>query len=264
MTNRPDETAPKETEVSGEILAKTAQQVAQQSRTLALHIRQHDGIEAAAQEKANVLIDKLRTDLESAYQSVLERTAQEIRSRQDRQFSEKLDQALAGFNNEVKELTGEFAAKLQDHLKEMEEAGRESQDRHARLMEQVESEIARNREEGQQQRQALEKSHDSRLSLATEALHNAREEQSRQYEQLCSDTVGKTAGLLDNALEENARATDSRLEEHRTRTNLEQREYTESSVAASEAKWKRTAWFLLALTLTATAIAAAALVMAAI
>ena len=34
MTNRPDETAPKETEVSGEILAKTAQQVAQQSRTL--------------------------------------------------------------------------------------------------------------------------------------------------------------------------------------------------------------------------------------
>ena len=151
MTNRPDETAPKETEVSGEILAKTAQQVAQQSRTLALHIRQHDDIEAAAQEKANVLIDKLRTDLESAYQSVLERTAQEIRSRQGRQFSEKLDQALAGFNNEVKELTGEFAAKLQDHLKEMGEAGRESQDRHARLMEQVESEIARNREEGQQQ-----------------------------------------------------------------------------------------------------------------
>ena len=67
MTDRPDETAPWEPDMSSEILAKTAQQVAQQSRTLALHIRQHDDIEAAAQEKANVLIDKLRTDLESAY-----------------------------------------------------------------------------------------------------------------------------------------------------------------------------------------------------
>ena len=40
-------------------------------------IRQHDDIEAAAEEKADAVIGKLRDDLESAYQAALDTTSRD-------------------------------------------------------------------------------------------------------------------------------------------------------------------------------------------
>ena len=54
-----------------ELLTTIAQQVAQASRTTALHIEQHDDIEKAAQEKADVVISKVRETLETAHRSAV-------------------------------------------------------------------------------------------------------------------------------------------------------------------------------------------------
>ena len=71
-------TQPSTPEDSEEFLAKAASQVAQQSRTLALHVRQHDDVEAAAQQKADAVIENLRASLESAHQVAVEGAAGNI------------------------------------------------------------------------------------------------------------------------------------------------------------------------------------------
>ena len=63
-----------------ELLATIAQQVAQASRTTALHIEQHDDIEKAAQEKADVVISKVRETLETAHQSALDQATEALKS----------------------------------------------------------------------------------------------------------------------------------------------------------------------------------------
>ena len=264
MTNPMENTGSDETEPAEEVLAKTAQQVAQQSRTLALHIRQHDDIEAAAQEKADTVVGKLRDDLESAYREALDATSREIITHQDRQFGERLTRELAAFGDRVREITGEFASRLQGQIEEMERAAGESQDLHDRQMAQVESEIAKSRQEAEGHRQSLEKAHDTRLTQATEALDRARAEQDTHYEQLCSETIGNTRELLDGALEENSRATDAKLEDHRARVEEEQRASTAEAIQSVETRRKRSEKVLLAIALAAAAVAVASFIMAAL
>ena len=264
MTNPMENTGTDETEQAEEVLAKTSQQVAQQSRTLALHIRQHDDIEAAAQAKADTVVGKLRDDLESAYRAALDVTSREIISHQDRQFGERLTRELAAFGDRVREITGEFSSRLQGQIEEMERAARESQALHERQMAQMESQFSRNRETAEEQRQSMEKTHDARLTQATEALDRARAEQDTRYEQLCSETIGSTRELLDGALEENSRATDAKLEDHRSRVEEEQRASTAEAIQAVETRRKRSEKVLLAIALAAAAVAVASFIMAAL
>ena len=264
MTNRLEDTPPGEPESSEVILAKTAQQVAQQSRTLALHISQHDDIEAASQEKADAVVGKLRDDLESAYRAALDATSREIMSHQDCQFGERLTRELAAFGDRVREITGEFSSRLQGQTEEIERASRESQALHDRQMAKMESQIARNRKEAEEQRQSMEKAHDARVTQATEALDRARAEQDTRYEQLCSETIGNARELLDGALEENSRATDAKLEDHRARVEEEQRASTAEAIQSVEARRKRSEKVLLAMALAAAAVAVASFIMAAL
>ena len=67
-----------------ELLATIAQQVAQASRTTALHIEQHDDIEKAAQEKADIVISKVRETLETAHQSALDQATEALKSSHNR------------------------------------------------------------------------------------------------------------------------------------------------------------------------------------
>ena len=92
MTTRPSEPGDSE-----EVLAKVAGQVAQQSRPLALHVRQHDDIETAAQQKADAVIENLRTSLETAHQTAVESAAGNIQSELDRESRQRMTQALDDF-----------------------------------------------------------------------------------------------------------------------------------------------------------------------
>ena len=113
-------TQPSTPEDSEEVLAKAASQVAQQSRTLALHVRQHDDIEAAAQQKADAVIGNLRASLESAHQVAVEGAAGNIQLELDREFRERVTQSLDEFRTALSELTREHTATLKTQLQEIE------------------------------------------------------------------------------------------------------------------------------------------------
>ena len=75
---------------SEEVLAKVASQAAQQSRTLALHVRQHDDIESAAQQKTDSVIENLRANLGKAHQAAVEGAAGNIQLERDREHAAPL------------------------------------------------------------------------------------------------------------------------------------------------------------------------------
>ena len=57
---------------AGEVLSHVVQQVAQQSRTLAMHVTEHDDINAAAQERADTAIRRSQEALEQAHREALD------------------------------------------------------------------------------------------------------------------------------------------------------------------------------------------------
>ena len=217
-------THPPGPEDSEEVLAKVASQVAQQSRTLALHVRQHDDIEAAAQQKADAVIENLRANLESAHQAAVESAAGNIQSELDREFRQRITQALDEFSTALGELTREHAATLKVQLQEIEKAGAAA------------------------------------LSNATETIRNEREEQRAEYQQLRTDTTNTLTELMNTTLEENSRAAKTNLEEHSRNVEREQTERTEAALAIAHGKWKKSSTITLAGTATAIVLAGAALI----
>ena len=218
-------THPSTPEDSEEVLAKVASQVAQQSRTLALHVRQHDDIEAAAQQKADAVIENLRASLVAAHQAAVESVAGNIQLELDREFRERITQFLDEFKTSLGGLTREHAATLKDQLQEIEKAG------------------------------------EAALSNATETIRNEREEQRTEYQQLRTGTTNTLTELMNTTLEENSRATKTNLEEHSRTVEREQTERTEAALASAHGKWKRSSTITLAGTATAVAVAAVALAM---
>ena len=216
-------TQPSAPEDSEEVLAKVASQVAQQSRTLALHVRQHDDIEAAAQQKADAVIENLRVSLESAHQAAVEGAAGNIQSELDREFRQSMTQALDEFRTSLGELTREHTATLKAQLQEIEKTGAAA------------------------------------LSNATETIRNEREEQRAEYQQLRTDTTNTLTELMNTTLEENSRATKTNLEEHSRTVEREQTERTEAALAIARGERKKYSAITLAGTAAAVAIAVAAL-----
>ena len=216
-------TQPSAPEDSEEVLAKVASQVAQQSRTLALHVRQHDDIEAAAQQKADAVIENLRGSLESAHQAAVEGAAGNIQSELDREFRQRMTQSLDEFRTSLGELTREHTSTLKAQLQEIEKAA------------------------------------EAALSNATETIRNEREEQRAEYQQLRTDTTNTLTELMNTTLEENSRAAKANLEEHSRTVEREQTERTEAALAMAHGERKKYSAITLAGTAAAVAIAVAAL-----
>ena len=218
MTTRPSDPGDSE-----EVLARVASQVAQQSRTLALHVRQHDDIEAAAQQKADAVVDKLRASLESAHQAAVESAAGNIQSELAREFRQGMTQSLDEFRTTLEELTRDHTAALKTQLQELEQAG------------------------------------ETALANAAEIIRNERAEQRAEYQQVRAETTNGLTELMNTTLEERARAAAASLEEHRKTVERDQAERTEAALAVAHGKWKRTMTITLAGTAVALAVAAAAL-----
>ena len=216
-------THPSDPEDSEEVLAKVASQVAQQSRTLALHVRQHDDIEAAAQQKADAVIENLRSNLEIVHQAAVEGAAENIQLELPREFRERMTQSLDEFRTALGELTREHTVTLKAQLQEIEKAA------------------------------------EAALSNVTETIRNETEEQRAEYQQLRANTTNSLTELMTTTLEENARATTANLEEHSKTVEREQTERTEVAMASAHDKWKKAITITMAGTATAVAIAAAAL-----
>ena len=259
MTTGPTDTP--DPEATEKLLASMAQQVAQQSRTTALHISQHDDIEAAAQERANAVIEGIRVDLEAAHQAALARATEAMTASHRRELHQNLTAIAERFNETLQELTEHHAGILKGHVDALKNLEQESAERHAREMEELRSEIQASREQAQRQRQEMDEAHAANLAAADSALRQEREEQQQQYREICSQTTDEMRRLLEAALEENARDTDRKLEEAGAALAQQGRDIREA-LAASNARWRRLSIILAGATAMATAVAVAALVMA--
>ena len=175
MTTGPMDTP--DPEATEKLLANMAQQVAQQSRTTALHISQHDDIEAAARERANAVIEGIRADLEAAHQAALARATEALTASHRRELHRSLTGIAERFNDRLQELTDHHASILKGHVDALEELGKQSAERHGREVEELRSEIENSRGQAQRQRQEMDEAHAANLAATDSALRQEREEQ---------------------------------------------------------------------------------------
>ena len=252
---------PPDPEVTEKLLAGMAQQVAQQSRTTALHIEQHDDIEATAQERANAVIDRIRADLQQAHEAALSRAMEAMTASNNRDLHQSLTNIAARFNESLQELAGHHARILQEHVDGLETLARQSAERHGQEVEELRAEIRNSRDQAQEQRHEMDQAHAARLAAIESKFRQEWHDQEQRYQQVCSDTTAEIQQLLESALEKNARETERKLEEAGA-AMAQQSGNIHNAMAASNARWRRLAIILIGATVTSTVLAVAALLTA--
>ena len=242
-----------------ELLATIAQQVAQASRTTALHIEQHDDTEKAAQEKADVVISKVRETLETAHQSALDQATEALKSSHNRELHTNLTTIAKKFNETLDDLVRRNRSTLQEHIETLKKADEERAESHSQEMDRVRNEVQRAEDQTQAQRREMEDSH--REALAQTANTLEREARNQRYQQLCSDTTTRMEEILAGALEESAKTNEAKFTETRE-TVARQKADADAALAERDTKWRRTTLILAGATLTAIAAAIAAIMIA--
>ena len=244
-----------------ELLATIAQQVAQASRTTALHIEQHDDIEKAAQEKADIVISKVRETLETAHQSALDQATEALKSSHNRELHTNLTTIAKKFNETLDDLVRHHRSTLQEHIETLKKADEERAESHSQEMGQVRNEVQRAEDQTQAQRMEMEDSHREALAQTANTLEREREARNERYQQLCSDTTTRMEEILAGALEESAKTNEARFTETRE-TIARQKADADAALAERDTKWRRTTLILAGATLTSIAAAIAAVMMA--
>ena len=244
-----------------ELLATIAHQIAQASRTTALHIEQHDDIEKAAQEKADVVISKVRETLESAHQSALDQATEALKSSHNQELHTNLTTIAKKFNETLDDLVRRHRSTLQEHIETLKKADEERAESHSQEMDRVRNEVQRAEDQAQAQRREMEDSHREALAQTANTLEREREARNERYQQLCSDTTTRMEEILAGALEESAKTNEARFTGTRE-TIARQKADADAALAERDTKWRRTTLILAGATLTAIATAIAAVMMA--
>ena len=244
-----------------ELLATIAQQVAQDSRTTALHIEQHDDIEKAAQEKADVVISKVQETLETAHQSALDQATEALKSSHNQELHTNLTTIAKKFNETLDDLVRRHRSTLQEHIETLKKADEERAESHSQEMDRVRNEVQRAEDQTQAQRREMEDSHREALAQTANTLEREREARNERYQQLCSDTTTRMEEILAGALEESTKTNEAKFTETRE-TIARQKADADAALAERDTKWRRTTLILAGATLTAIAAAIAAVMMA--
>ena len=252
---------PEDQDNAEELLATIAQQVAQASRTTALHIEQHDDIEKAAQEKADVVISKVRETLETAHQSALDQATEALKSSHNQELHTNLTTIAKKFNETLDDLVRRHRSTLQEHIETLKKADEERAESHSQEMDRVRNEVQRAEDQTQAQRREMEDSHREALAQTANALERERSARNERYQQLCSDTTTRMEEILAGALEESAKTNEARFTETRE-TIARQKADADAALAERDTKWRRTTLILAGATLTSIATAIAAVMMA--
>ena len=152
----------------GDVLASIAQQVAQASKTTALHIKEHDDIEQAAQEKADLVIVKIREELERAHRLAVEHATEGLKSSHNHELHRNLTNIAKRFNETLDELVSQHRSTLEEHIETLRKADRERAEIYNREAEQVRAEARKAMDEAQTQRRQMENSHREALTAASD------------------------------------------------------------------------------------------------
>ena len=121
----------------GDVLASIAQQVAQASKTTTLHIKEHDDIEQAAQEKADLVIVKIMEELERAHRLAVEHATEALKSSHNHELHRNLTNIAKRFNETLDELVSQHRSTLEEHIETLGKADRERAEIYNREAEQV-------------------------------------------------------------------------------------------------------------------------------
>ena len=245
---------------AGEVLSHVVHQVAQQSRTLATHVTEHDDINAAAQERVDTAIQRSQEALERAHR-------------------EALDTASKSLDTTGANLLGEFAA-FADGIRQEALSGLEQlRQQHEASVSELNAIAARYAAEGQQllervleilqqarqqteeDRTRLQETHQAALDNAAAELQSQQREQGLQYEQALSSASAALQARLDTALASNVSAYQEALTQASVNLNQAHQLHTDTVVAALDARWSKFRRILVAVATASSLVAIAAIVM---
>ena len=282
-----------------ELLSKVAQQVAEASKTLGMHITQHDDINtaavAAAQELAESTIQQAQAALDQSLQHSLAASARQL----DASKADLLSQFTAVADAIRVEAAGNLARLQEQHAARLEATTAQAradcaallqttqdaialaqqqlaaerdrlQQQHRRAAESQRQEAADNLSDLQEQhrrateahRQRLTQEHESALDTLLTTGRNERAEQRSEFEQLRSRTVSELNSGLAAALEAGVNANHAAMADATASLNAEQQRNTDTAIDGINTTWAKFSRILIGATVVSTAVAVAALVVA--
>ena len=216
---------------SDDVLAQAVQQLAQQSRTLNLHIVQHEGFEEVPKRVEDAFAQAQRDQQEQHQAAIAEiaRQREEQRTEHDRTLRQALAQAEAAFAQAQRDRRQEHQSAL--------------------------AEISRLREEQRTE-------HDQALKQAVGQVDDEREGQRTEYVSLLEQTVARLTQELEAALKANADSYQAALAEATSKLKAEHQRSNDAAVNSINLKWTRFSRILASISVVTAMVAVAALVMA--
>ena len=248
-------TTPEPGGTTEDLLTQMAQQIAQASQTIAMHISQHDEIERPGQEGARP---------PDGAQAVMALQIEQHRQLQDMlvQITQELGDGLQAIVRERTEHQRAYQQAIREAERRAQEKDESRERQHQQKLENLRAAFLQAQEQNWADGAALRQSHSDTVADTVAVLRREREEQGRQYEQMRTVTVEETKVLLSNALDDNSKSTQTALEQARERMNREQLQNTSAALNTVDAKWRRLTRILVGATVTASVIAVAAIVLA--
>ena len=242
-------TSSKDEQTEREAMSLMARQVAEGSRTLGLHIKQHDDITEEARAWAQEVISEGRRLLEEAHGQATNEILQSFRAATDllRQDAERFSSELRKQGSEnaasLKETALQLAKTNEELLQRMESGIKAAEDAinsgSQSLLQQHETTLAK---AASQFQALLEQQADSSRILREEQeeeLRQGRQRQLEQYQQLRDESMQLMKAEMEAALEQAVKANQETLEQVTAKANQENRANTEEAIAAADRRWSR-------------------------
>ena len=240
-------TSAKDGQTEREAMSLMARQVAENSRTLGLHIKQHDDIAEEARVWAQEVISEGRRLLEEAHGQATDEILQSFRFVVD-----ALRQDAERFSDELRKQGSENAASLRETASQLAKTSEE-------LLQRMEYGIKAAEDTISSGTQSLMKEHEAILTKAAsqfealleqqadnsrklreeqeEELHRERQRQLEQYQQLRDETMGLVKAEMEAALEQAVKTNQEALEQVTAKANQENKANTEEAIAAADRRW---------------------------
>ena len=245
---------------AGEVLSHVVQQVAQQSRTLAMHVTEHDDINAAAEERVNKAIQQSQESLEQAHRKALNNASESLDTTGERLLGE-FAAAADSIRQEASSSLEQLHQQHQANATELNAIAARYGDEGRQLLERVLEILQQARQQTEEDRTRLQETYQAALDHATVEMQSQQREQGLQYEQALSSASAGLDARLDTALASNVSTYQEALTQATVSLNQAHQLHTDTVVVALDVRWSKFSRILVAVTTASSLVAIAAIVM---
>ena len=244
---------------AGEVLSHVVQQVAQQSRTLAMHVTEHDDINAGAQERADTAIRRSQEALEQAHREALDIASKSLGTTGANLLGE-FAAAADGIRQETLSSLEQLHQQHQAGVSELNDMAGQYTAEGQQLLERVLEILQQARQQTDEDRTRLQETYQAALDHATVEMQSQQREQGLQYEQALSSASAGLDARLDTALASNVSTYQEALTQATVSLNQAHQLHTDTVVVALDARWSKFSRILVAVTTASSLVAIAAIV----